>query len=91
MTWCGFLGLVLVGLHFFYNYSTWPYLNSSIAISLLAIAGLYFYIAYSIKCPSCKKSWWWNAIKSPIGSGELKNISSQTTCPICGFTADAVI
>jgi protein-S-isoprenylcysteine O-methyltransferase Ste14 len=76
--------LLLFGLAFLYSTKEWQH-NAYIAVSVtLCFASLL--IQYTIKCPSCKTRWWWEAIKQPLSSKAITALVSQQSCPKCGFT-----
>ncbi len=61
----------------------------------LSVIGLTFMIlgelfAFSIRCPKCKKRWWWHLLKSPTISIKQRDLRIQKECPLCGFIDDSV-
>jgi hypothetical protein len=82
------LGTALFVSHFIYNRDTWQYMDLKTAGGLILLSTLYCIFSYSIKCPKCRLSWWWHAIKSSLGSGEFKKLFTQKECPNCGFSID---
>ncbi len=84
------LGTALFVSHFIYNRDTWQHMDLKTVGGLILLSTLYFIFSYSIKCPKCRLSWWWRAIKSSLGSGEFKKLFTQKECPSCGFSIDNV-
>ena len=85
----GSLGTIIFVGSFYYYYSRpqWHLLFLMVAGMLIITS---FIIALRIKCPKCGVLWYWQALKTPVGSDGLGKLRSQKACPTCGFSDDTV-
>jgi peptidoglycan/LPS O-acetylase OafA/YrhL len=76
--------LLLFGLAFLYSTKEWQHPAYITSVGILSVISLL--VPYTIRCPSCKTRWWWEALKQPLFSKALTALVSQKACPKCGFT-----
>jgi hypothetical protein len=73
---------IMIGAQWFRD-SNWfqpiVYFGTLVAAASLAIPG------WGIRCPRCGARWFWLAISQKHTENWYKWLTSQSTCPVCGY------
>ncbi len=87
MFWGGTILLIALLLRYPKPESTFD--KTFLAVFLLIYWAFSFVFAFNIKCPKCHKRWWWDAIVNLSGN-KLTKLTTQESCPFCGFDYESV-
>ncbi len=78
--------IVFIAAFIFFSYSQWQFEYFVYSAGAGAFASSI--IEFTIRCPKCKSRWYLEALKKPVGSGNIIMVRTQKACPVCGLSSD---